>query len=429
MSRPPRHQKLAIVSCVVPPSPSGQAMVLFRLLRDLSGDDYCLISVDSAAKQSPNKVADSLPTRYYPLHPPEFRIRRKPLLSPKLAYHGINFLLKVLHRARRIKTILKLEKCDAVVGCTGDVHDLPAAYLAARWAGLPFYVYAFDYYSFQCKGVYPPAFAVTSRLERHILKGAARVIVPNQFLREEYYRRYRIDPVVIHNPIDAPQELSPASSAVATKSADDSLWDRLKARTRRWVTGRRSLPPTPPREVKLVYTGSVYAAQIDAFRNLIVALKQLGRPDIKLHIYTSQPLEPLVEAGICGPVVYHPHVSLAESLEVQRTADILFLPLAFESAFPEIIHTSSPGKLGEYLASGRPILAHAPAESFLAWYFKQYECGMIVDRPDPLLLGQAIVDLLKGEATRDRLVKNARACAAEFHIDHARSRLLEVLAA
>jgi glycosyltransferase involved in cell wall biosynthesis len=107
---------------------------------------------------------------------------------------------------------------------------------------------------------------------------------------------------------------------------------------------------------------------------------------------------------------------------VQRRADLLFLPLAFDSPYPVLINTSCPSKMGEYLASGRPVLVHAPAGSFVAWYFKKYECGLVVDEPDPAKLAAAVGRLLTDNDLRRRLGHRARERArADFSVPVARA--------
>jgi glycosyltransferase involved in cell wall biosynthesis len=115
---------------------------------------------------------------------------------------------------------------------------------------------------------------------------------------------------------------------------------------------------------------------------------------------------------------------------VQQQADILFLGLAFDSPIPEVIRTSAPGKMGEYLGSGRPILVHAPPDSFLSWYFKKEEWGMVVDQKDATVLGRGIERLLEDGRLRKRLVQNALSCARrDFSLRKARNELLRVLQA
>jgi glycosyltransferase involved in cell wall biosynthesis len=180
-------------------------------------------------------------------------------------------------------------------------------------------------------------------------------------------------------------------------------------------------------KIKIVYTGAVYHAHYDAFHNLLAAIQQIGRPEIKLHIFTAQRSAELEREDICGPVEYHHHVALSQVIEVQRQADILFLPLAFNSPIPEVIKTSAPGKMGEYLASGRPILVHAPPNSYLSWYFKKHGCGLVVDKNGPLELAQGIRQILEDEALREQLKKNALIRArTDFDLVRARATFLKL---
>ena len=44
--------------------------------------------------------------------------------------------------------------------------------------------------------------------------------------------------------------------------------------------------------------------------------------------------------------------------------------------------TIFPTKTIEYLISGRPILAHSPADAFLTKFLVENDCALVVDRPD-----------------------------------------------
>ena len=102
--------------------------------------------------------------------------------------------------------------------------------------------------------------------------------------------------------------------------------------------------------------------------------------NIKIHLFTAQPAEWLDANGIKSQqIVLHAHTTHMEVVQAQNRAHIFFLPFAFDSTIPEVIKTSAPGKTGEYLASGVPILAHVPADSFVSWYLKTHECGLVVD--------------------------------------------------
>lgn len=384
--------KFALVSHVLPPSWSGQAVMIYRLLRDLDPDDYCLISrphYDAEAYQ--NDYSGRLPGRYY-LLPLEFQITRRS--RPGLAKwrRRIN-ILRVFLLGRQIAAILKRENCDAVVACTGALLDPPASYLASRLVGVSFYPYMFDHYS--CQWTEPILRFFARRFEPVLLKGAVGIIVPNEFLRDELHRRYGVEATVIHNPCDITEY-----EAVPNDISDGNGGD-----------------------IKIVYTGDVYDAQYDAFRNLLSAIELLEQDRIKLHLYTAQSLHDLEGKGIRGPIVYHEHQALSAIPGIQRQADLLFLPLAFTSPFPEVIRTSAPGKMGEYLAARRPILVHAPPDSFVVWYFRHYECGLVVDQGDPTELAQAIERVLADEGLRQRLSERAwERARSDFSIPVAQSR-------
>jgi glycosyltransferase involved in cell wall biosynthesis len=130
---------------------------------------------------------------------------------------------------------------------------------------------------------------------------------------------------------------------------------------------------------------------------------------LELHIYSAQTIEQLGAQGIRGSRVHiHSHVPYDQILAEQHKADILFLPLAFESPISEVIRTSAPGKMGEYLASGRPVLAHVPAESFVSHYIKMHQCGVVADKDDSSDLAGHILKLVLDDHYRQALTRNAR---------------------
>jgi len=87
-----------------------------------------------------------------------------------------------------------------------------------------------------------------------------------------------------------------------------------------------------------------------------------------------------------------------------------------------------PGKMGEYLASGRPILVHGPSDSFITSYFRQHECGLVVDENDPAQLARAIDSLLNDADLRKRLGARARHRAwTDFDLVKEKARFTELL--
>lgn len=369
-------------------------MVIYRLLKEMDAKNYCLISSSGSANGNQNGYSGKLPADTFHLRPLSLFRRGGRFGFTKLR-NLINIPLGLFQRTKQIAEIVRRERCEAIVACTGgpDLLDLPAGYFASRWTGVKFYPYIFDYYSYQWAGSnswgrYESQF-FPDKLEKLTLRGATEIIVPNEFLRDDLKRRHHVDSTIIRNPCDLSDYGLPTPHETIPKRGD----------------------------FRIVYTGAVYEAHYDAFRNLIAALNLLNRPDVKLHLYTEQSRDALGSQGIKGPVVFHEHQALSAMPAIQQQADLLFLPLAFDSPYPEIVKTSAPGKTGEYLAAGTPVLVHAPADSFLIWYFREHGCGMVVEQRDPQQLAVAIARLLDEPELRNKLSQRARAQAeADFSI-------------
>ena len=101
---------------------------------------------------------------------------------------------------------------------------------------------------------------------------------------------------------------------------------------------------------------------------------------------------------------------------MQAEADILFLPLAFDCPAPDVVRSALPGKFPEYLASGRPILVHAPADSFVAWYCRQHHCAAVVDEPDTRALADGLHRLISDGNFRRAIIR-AALCRARKDFD------------
>lgn len=395
---PALSEKLAVVSPVLPPAPVGQAVVLQRILRGFEPRSYCLLSPEEYSEAvAMQPLLDQcvpyswsmLPARYHPLplsEPSGGLLSRLPGVR-KLSELRAN----IARRAEQIVAVVRREGCGAILACSGDLLGLPASYLASRICRVPFYAYLFEEYA--SHRLERGHRLLMRYLERRFLRGAAGVVVTNEALAAEYRRRYRISPTVIHNPCEL------AVDAVAgTESASEGT-------------------------ARVVYTGSCGPAQQAAFRTLGAALAHAGR-DVRLHLYGATASE--AESG--EGIVAHGCLTAPQAVAVQRRAAILFLPLPPDTPTPEVARRYEPAKMGEYLASGRPILVRAPADSYVSDYFRRHDCGLVVEDDDPQTLAQAVGRLLDEPDLTRRLSENARARAqADFGLVSARDRLARLL--
>ena len=129
---------------------------------------------------------------------------------------------------------------------------------------------------------------------------------------------------------------------------------------------------------------------------------------IKFIVYADRSTEELKQKGICGKNVFVNFAEHRQISEIQRNADILFLPLAFNTPFPLMIKTASPGKMPEYLAAGRPILIYAPDYSYVVQHARKYGFGIVVDKQSEDGLKKGLMALLYDEKLRDNYVVKAK---------------------
>jgi len=387
-----RLPRVAVVTTAAPPSPSGQARVLAQIMAPQCTAPPIYLSDQLHAIEADGDRYGS----HQPLTAPRFMLaQRYAAILPRQLNNYAGLGRTVLARAIEIARHLGRDPADVVLGCSGNPFDLPAANLAARWLRLPFVAYLFDDPVYQWE---PGIYRSFARLWEPVWgRGAARVIVPNETAADDVRQRLpRADIRIVRNPVPKEVFANPGQPVDPAARNPEQPW-------------------------RLLYTGSVYSAQASAFRNLVAALDSLGGR-FQLDVHTAQSTADMATHGLVGPNVHHhDQVPQSVALELQRSADILFLPLAFDAPIPEVIRSSAPAKLGEYLAAGRPIVVHAPADSFVSEFFRRTGAGIVVDRSDPMMLADAVESIARDPELRAQLIAKARQVAPEFHVDKARA--------
>jgi glycosyltransferase involved in cell wall biosynthesis len=109
-------------------------------------------------------------------------------------------------------------------------------------------------------------------------------------------------------------------------------------------------------------------------------------------------------------------------------SDLLFLGLSFNTAYPDVIRTASPAKLPEYMASGRPILIHAPEGSHVARYGREGGFCEVVDVADDDELQAGIVRVLSDPQLAEERAVRAQELARQVHeVSRVRERFSRLL--
>ena len=413
------YRKTLLISSYAPPTMAGAPQIMYRLLRDLPIDSYSILTSFYNIDSTSAKLGSWLPCDYMfydrpgatkTIHQQETSVNTRTGLATgwltklsvtivnsnittrlKLAAKKNKWVKAILGDPATITQILMLTKVGKQAVCSHKIELLvgfsdygPAlisTYHIHRATKVPFIVYFFDIY----QGNLLPTLGqwVAQFYEKRLCTAAEKIIVNNEGTKEFYRQRYG-DKIA-------------EKIEIIYNAADPNTYLPLLT------------PYQPKSPYTILFTGNVYWAQLGSMRNLIKAIDQLTDLEIELHIYATQSRDYLKAVGLDRPYL---HVAAAPNTEmprIQSRANILFLPLSWHTDSPDIINTATPGKMTEYLISGRPILVHAPTTSHLAHYAKENDFAAVVDQEDVYQLQLAIRRLLTDLPYVHNLIKKDQA--------------------
>lgn len=367
-----------------PPSSGGVPVVMHRLLAQLG---LPLVTFTDWRNRSAAPGAAWLPGRYrYFLKIPpwnRFAIYRWP-------FGLANVLLAVV---AGLRAGLEARRIGAgwVLSVADDGFSPIGGHVAARVAGVPHVLWVFDLWG-------ENAFMDVDRwLARHlegpIWRRTSAIVVHTDKIDEIYRRKHGVGCRVVPTPggpID-PEDGQPETD--------------------------RSAP------YEIVTGGAVYWAQEEAMRRLSRVCREL--PDVTLTYIGDGSRLP--EQGIV-PDRIEAQADYPEFRRRLRDADILFLGLSFDSTAPDIVRTGTPARLVDFMASGRPLLIHAPPDTHVATYARSEGFAEVVDvsSDEALVAGlRRVVD--DAETSRAR-ADRAKDLAADSHDpERVRGLLREIL--
>lgn len=366
---------LLVVTEWSPPIVEGGPIILGKILKHISSEEYCVFTADFRYHRSKIDYANKLSCRYYLFKPWVFPVLIKSGMVNLINSLFLFFSLPAI--VIRGLIIVRKENISTILGISNCGPFLIASYLISRLTHREFHVYLLDAYMDLLTSRWQKFIAKV--FEPKILGAAKKVLVMSETLQELYWQRYRIKATVIPHPVNL-ESYCPGNNKLEASAGND--------------------------EVEIVYTGVVYSPQYDGINNMVKAVNDFGS-EIRFSIYTPQDKSVIQALGIEGKntqIKYVPHTKIAE---VQKRAKILFLPISFRKDYFILVNTAAPSKMPEYLASGVPILVNAPGYAYVAYFFKKHNCGLVVVENDAGKLKEGIKMLLNDKDIVDYFVNNA----------------------
>lgn len=407
-----KNSQILFIASYAPPSLSGAAQNMYYLLQGMPANSYYIMTsfynIDQVSlklgrwldgqyifydrptatrellQQSTHESSATEPRRTFAIRLKNI-IRKLPLMG---ALTGIPVIgLQTIDIVRVGRRLIKEKGSDILLGFSDYGPAMLGTYLLHKITRKPIWIFLFDIY--KGNNYFFPGNQLANWLEPRLMRVADKIIVTNQGTKEFYQQRYtealgqKI--VVVHN------------SAIPGP----------------YLANQTPYQPHSP--YTILFTGSIYWPQIRSLQNLVQAVNEINDLDIKVKLYAPHPRAYIESYGLGGPKVEIRVAAPGEMARLQSQADILFLPLSWQTKSPGIIDTATPGKLADYLIAGRPMLIHAPATTTLVKYAKAHQFAYVVDREDIKQLKQAIRRLLLDIPLAHQLIANAKATFVQNH--------------
>jgi len=233
-----------------------------------------------------------------------------------------------------------------------------------------------------------------------LVRSADVVIAICQEMAEEYEKRYQREVLWLPQPVGLDAYLSVART--------------------RWAEGH---------PVRLGYGGRVGWAIHESLADLgraIHTLRQEGA-DMMFDLVTFQTEQVPAACLASTGVALKTPCPLAEMPRLQAEADVLVICYDFDQESFRQARYSMPSKLADCMASGTPILVYGPAGLPVVVYARTEGWGKVVDRRDPVVLRDALRELMNSPDLREKLGRTAQRLAAERHDANAISKSLRAM--
>jgi glycosyltransferase involved in cell wall biosynthesis len=385
----PRVPPLLYFHAIAPPHGGGTPVILHRLLTGLFPPEviaFTDVRLRSAVRAGGERVLPG-EYRYFLRIPPwnRFAIYRWPF--------GVANALLAVAAGVRAGLTARRRGAGWVLSVADEGFSPIGGAVAARVARVPHLIWVFDLWE---ENLLTDVDGwIASLAERPIWRGAAAIVCHTDKMADHYRDKHGIECRVVPTPIELPAD---GLDSDVSATADG-----------------------PPFEV--LSGGAVYWAQDEALGRL--ARVCAASDDLRLTIVGEE--RPLRRKGIEADAFEAP-LPQADFQRRVRDAHVLFLGLTFDSVAPDIIRTATPARLVDYMASGRPLVVHAPRDSHVATYAREEDFAEVVDAADDAAL-EAGLRAVVGDRERSTMrARRARRLVVERHdLQRVRDGLRKIL--
>jgi glycosyltransferase involved in cell wall biosynthesis len=211
-----------------------------------------------------------------------------------------------------------------------------------------------------------------------------------QKMSEEYYKRFGKSFIPFHNPVDVKTWIE--------KSKTD--WE---IRNNVFV---------------VLYAGRIGTGTSNSILDIAQSIDRLNNKGYPIIFevqtqFLNHPVAKMLKRFKF--VKFNEYIQYEKLPEKLSRADLLVLPMDFDSKNFRYIKYSMPTKTSEYMASGTPVIVYAPAGAALGFYARKEKWASVVDKRNLKMLEEEIISLYNNENQRRELGMKAKRLAEKFH--------------
>ena len=359
-----KTMRVLVISYSFPPSAYGASTLMRNLFKYLPKESFTVMTVDSGMA---NAAGD---------YDPEYALDCSAIRLPVRDYGvkaGIKFLCLSIIRGL---TLNKRREFDCLLAVYPPEYDLYAAYVLHKMTRKPHIIYMHELFEEVRRGA--RLYRIWCSVERKIFSSASAIIVTNDKFKRHYLGKGIDNVTVLPSCVDLDREELHETSGKTC--------------------------PTPHGRLRIVFTGGVSAANEDAIICLLKTAEHVGNIEVIFATTDNRSYLKNVSRGF---------VPKKECYELQRSADVLLLPLSFGCSYPEEIQCAFPMKTLDYLVAGKPILAIVPKGTFAQDFVEKNNVGIVVTELSEQKIADAI-ESLRDEELREGFSKNAFKTALRY---------------
>lgn len=371
-------KNILFVTTFYPPNNTGTSVVMSNLIKELNQDTIYGVVTWANSYRDKDEVINGKPVH---------KLFNFQYLFNPIFWFYIR-LLTINREKRKVIKLIKREKITHVVGVYPDLDFLEIARSSAEICGVKFYAYLHDTLA---EGLSHKRYKdIAKNVQQKIFDTSYKILVMSEGMKDLYQEKYNIKTTpVFHSFSEQVQE-----KELNNEHLENSIF----------------------------WGGAIYAINKETVKRVHNACKTL---DYTLTLSAANTNKKLDNLGFENRnLKILPFLSREEYITTVGNQKALLLSIDWPEetkVHPDELGTIFPTKTIEYLISGRPIIVHCPKDYFLAKFFNDNNCGIVITDRDTEKIATKIKIAMKDYNNLKEIVNNAYKASKQFHISNVKT--------